>query len=582
MKNLPRSITDFSVSSVEFTVCRIESSDTVWFNQQACESVIADAPLSATDFQHRFAYGVTQCLSFRKLVFSPDDTLIAKAERYGGFGVAQNGGGARCGNFNGAQVKGLGPNLLAGKSSEIFHSYGGLLLPAALMELINSECFNNILPVGCIRSLGLIKVGAPIDLLNDFESGLDDSLSEEDRQRLVAAQSALLVREIAIRPGHFLRNHYFRTDSTFFDEHPSDIVRLRFLHKQLASNYASTEDFLTDVSKFARACGQQFGFSRIFRIYHGGLSPSNIALDGRWLDVAGISFLPSGYNVSFGTEHASFYEEPIAIADYLQVFLETYAKYNNLSLPIEALIGYYWQIFEQSVDYYFPMIFGLPKGHCTSGQQVKNALLKTIMTARTVTRGMDNVGLATDDDPVNQLVIDLFSGLQNSNTNGKLDPDLMEDFRQLVQEAYGKQNQPPSYYAFIKNAAVTACKIHYYRSFFSGLDFITRMDRLIETIDNTDLSQQTINALIDASVWIFTPQSSNILFLSDTAYICYEAENNYYVFHSGVEKMHQQFMSESALIDFLREHEVKLEQAYFSFNEPLISILNNVKNIMTA
>src|SRR5690606_31109938 len=109
------------------------------------------------------------------------------AERYGGFGLGTNGGGARVANINDAQIKGIGANALAGQGAPKSHSYGGLDIQSAVKEIIYSRLLNKISPIGAQAIQGLI--------LLDEVSALHNGKK---------APSVLMVREPVARPGHFL------------------------------------------------------------------------------------------------------------------------------------------------------------------------------------------------------------------------------------------------------------------------------------------------------------------------------------------------------------------------------------------
>ncbi|WP_338483271.1 hypothetical protein VRB67_13985 [Pseudomonas trivialis] len=131
------------------------------------------------------------------------DSIIGKkiffAERYGGDGILNNGGGGRCG-FDGIfHLKGLGTNQLVGaRPRDAYgnsHGNGFLSLDVAIYESIWGEIINVALPYGATRA------AAVIDLDEDFEEP-DQTLPR-----------GLLVRMPAVRPAHFIRAVYFKEKS---------------------------------------------------------------------------------------------------------------------------------------------------------------------------------------------------------------------------------------------------------------------------------------------------------------------------------------------------------------------------------
>ena len=67
----------------------------------------------------------------------------------------------------------------------------------------------------------------------------------------------------------------------------------------------SPQEFIKILLTFLARSANQFSFSAAMRISHNTLSPSNLALDGRWLDLPVASF----YEVEKLLYLATFYQE---------------------------------------------------------------------------------------------------------------------------------------------------------------------------------------------------------------------------------------------------------------------------------
>ena len=104
--------------------------------------------------QFSFADPDTDCLN--KLSFNQNETLQLLAERYGGKGIGNNGGGARCGTYGSYQLKGIGANMLVGDHDDLVHSYGGLDARSAICEVVFTNVLSKVLPLGVVDIHGII------------------------------------------------------------------------------------------------------------------------------------------------------------------------------------------------------------------------------------------------------------------------------------------------------------------------------------------------------------------------------------------------------------------------------------------
>lgn len=205
------------------------------------------------------------------------------AEGYGGAGISYNGGGGRCGYDGKFQVKGIGRNCLVGNHLDTAHSDGKLSLQSAVGEVIWSEIFNQVFPIGAVRCVGIILV--------DIEDCLSSS-------------RALLVRESVVRPAHFERAVYYRPELQEW----SDTERVRraiarleeFLPMPNAVRCGTgANKAMLGIKELASRYGCQLATSRFKRIFHIP-TPSNVAIDGRFLDFGRVTVLrPIGAEVGY-------------------------------------------------------------------------------------------------------------------------------------------------------------------------------------------------------------------------------------------------------------------------------------------
>ncbi|MFC5359251.1 hypothetical protein [Azospirillum himalayense] len=226
------------------------------------------------------------------------------AERYGGKGIAENGGGARCGYDGAVQIKGIGPNPLVGEGVGAAHSDGAMSVRDGLYEALWSEIMETVLPFGCVGIIGVLGTG--LDCV--------DHISGERRRR------GLLIRQPCIRPAHFQRALTFRPCGSFADMTGTDAIRVRTAISKLATRLPRPEG-VTDAAwrdlSFSGAC--RVGLEELARrlaiqmavcqsrFLKSGTSPSNVSMDGRLLDFTSLTSVhPS--DVRAGDGSASKYD----------------------------------------------------------------------------------------------------------------------------------------------------------------------------------------------------------------------------------------------------------------------------------
>ncbi len=141
-----------SFNQLPVDVNKVSSTHLLWRDQYAsCNGSISDSK-----FVDNYSWAVKNNFFTDKSRSHSDITQTMFAERYGGFGIGTNGGGARVVNINNAQIKGVGSNALAGDGALRSHSYGGLDIQGAVKEVIYSRLLNKISPIGVQNISGLI------------------------------------------------------------------------------------------------------------------------------------------------------------------------------------------------------------------------------------------------------------------------------------------------------------------------------------------------------------------------------------------------------------------------------------------
>lgn len=216
------------------------------------------------------------------------------SERYGGQGLLTNGGGARCGNDGRFQVKGIGPTPLVGRHTDFWYRHGGATLVEGIREVIWSRVLNQLLPYGACQISGLVDCNT-------------ESWRKVGGEKTLSPR-CLIVREVAWRPAHFERSLYFVPTEEYAAHLPHDTERCRSATRHLADALplplgADRDDLrarghllLAGMTELADRFARQLSSAREHRIMHGGLSSSNIALDGRFIDFGSVSHLPGFAN----------------------------------------------------------------------------------------------------------------------------------------------------------------------------------------------------------------------------------------------------------------------------------------------
>ncbi len=268
-----KQLVDLPEVFVSFETERIEGCRVVYLNE-----TLANGQDGATLLDH-YSYLVNTSNV-------PNDQAQVKtfmAERYGGDGIARNGGGGRCG-FDGVwQLKGLGPNQLVDHTVDLSHRDGYQCLHTALYESIWAEIIHEALPHGAVRTVAVLDTGLAYEKYGQPKI------------------RGLIVREPVVRPAHFIRAIYFK--QKHIDTLGEDAQRVKaaigklvdFLPfpEKTAGASSQQERLESGLLELAARYAEQFAASRAKHISHNNVSESNIALNGAWLDVSGARLFTS-------------------------------------------------------------------------------------------------------------------------------------------------------------------------------------------------------------------------------------------------------------------------------------------------
>lgn len=250
-----------------FNGTKVKNASTIWLSEYWAK----DGEIEKVNFANQFGYCFAQSESHHKLKFDEQDTITLSAELYGGFGRGGNGGGVRCGNCMGVQIKGIGANLLVGAESDLLRTNGIYSIHESIREIIFSELGNQLLPHGVVVPLGLIYLGKS---------------SNPKLERNLELPLTLLVRQKSIRPAHFLPVDNFRPLLRNNFRYKNEGNRLEKCIHDLLEQFENIDE----LSEYVTRTLEQFAYASVVGFAHGAVSPSNISIDGRWLDLTNANF----------------------------------------------------------------------------------------------------------------------------------------------------------------------------------------------------------------------------------------------------------------------------------------------------
>lgn len=492
---------------------KISNTHLLWRNRSPnCE-------LSDDEFVDNYSWVVKNSSFAETFKSNSNVSKTMFAERYGGFGIGTNGGGARVVNINNAQIKGVGANALAGDGALRSHSYGGLDIQGAIKEIIYSQLLNKISPIGVQTINGLIFLNHKSALHNDG-----------------AAPSVLMVRELIARPSHFLPCLNFRLKPEHRTLMRSDYSRVMGIYKSIGKQ-ALLSDFYALIQHFLDRCADQLSFFRMARLSHNALTPSNISMDGRVLDTALCSFIVSGSNYGQVT---SYFEEPSAPALIAKDWFYLISKFLFEKPVAEHFLMLYEEKFYQYAHINIGFIFGLDREMSTKfsstmeWKRVSSRLLSLLsMGSSTKTSTLPTVDSV---DFVNDiLTASLYSIMNNQEISkaSKFLTEFTQDLNSLLimmSESLGWHGQSEK--SFYKAFTIQTIK----RAILSSYFFITYIGRTVDdncaagAIENT---AQIINENDDISSWIYENLLSerSTLYSGNGVSIEYSSEADEYLYH---------------------------------------------------
>ena len=287
------------------------------------------------------------------------DTSVSyelRAERYGGVGLVGNSGGVRCGYDGHLQIKGIGSSCLAGRDAPFFHSYGGASFEEGLKDLLWGEVLNIALPHGAARVRGLALSGSNVPVHYPRPG------------RSSVTPRALILRDPIARPAHFLRTMYAKPSEELLkssSDRERTLASIKALPTVLQYTYGAGTGLLEGLVKMSERFAEQIAAARAKRLMHGALSPSNISIDGRWIDFGMTSSLSDYGRIIVARGLFDFLDEEHmlrnAIVD-LCFYIQKYSDHPEAGLCDPGrLLAAFSSYFEQRRRIEFAKLTGVPE-----------------------------------------------------------------------------------------------------------------------------------------------------------------------------------------------------------------------------
>lgn len=260
---------------VKIPMSRLEAARVLWVNPRARSE---DPDYHALGDHARYERHLLEACAFTiadARAGTPD--TFGVADCYGGAGIGTNGGSGRAAYINGYHVKGIGRTPLVGLDTDISHASGGAYLEECVRESIFAEIVQLEFPHGSVPTLAIIDTG---------REAIWETAQGPKRERM-----CLLVRPMFLRPAHIERAVRYRSGNEFGGAADAARVRATALAIERQVGGAASMDELLNTCLVRWA--QQIAYSYVSRLSHGGVTSSNVAIDGRLVDFGAMTSVPT-------------------------------------------------------------------------------------------------------------------------------------------------------------------------------------------------------------------------------------------------------------------------------------------------
>jgi hypothetical protein len=559
-----------AVEKVPFAASKVSSSQCVWKNKFFKDIDVEAAAYIVKDSNEFFS----------EIECDQSSSTYLSAERYGGYGVGTNGGGGRCGNVNGVQMKGVGVTPCVGVGEDLYCSSGMYPLYEAITEAVNYEIYSAVLPVGLVDIYGINYIGRS----THFVTAEENSIKQSGETKL-----AILVREECVRLGHFLAARNFKPLARYESDIFNDTSRTRKTSKLLRNLLGGDEQFVRLLIEFFEKSAKQFAFASIHRISHGALTASNLSLDGRWLDLTNLTFVPCGLDYRAGSANPSFLQEYKALIDIAVEFLDTYCKFNNVDINIKPLALFYIEEFKKNQSLYIAELFGLDLSIDDSNFDIyypsllciSECYLNIVRKNQDYISGVPKMLDLVEGDELNFIISHYRSLLNEPSSTESSKISFCYILSKSIANFEIGECCLKSYCTFLSIKALK--KFVYLPFFYIGRVYLS--SRAVVN-DHNDFNIHIIEKYIDTygefSQWVFgksDSKTSTFIFKTLKLRIVYDYQENLYLYHKD------DFVSKYSSLDdvvkiLIAEPEEIFNINFFCFKAHILNLMNKLKLIL--
>lgn len=459
------------IVQIPFKASVIENVKCLWFRSGRYES--DKSQIYTASFFESLAAVVVPSPFFEDIKLT-EETIVFEAEQYGGEGVGLNGGGVRCGNITdeNLQIKGIGVSPVVGQHDNLYNSYGAYPLYEAITEATNHQIYDTILPVETVSYLAILGIG---------KSKYFVTAEEKSELQVGDTKLALGIREQVARLGHFIQSQDYKPHRDFVNVIVADCERVKISNKRL---FKTLDGDISEVARiYLKNTANQFSFCYVNRIAHGALTPSNISIDGRLLDLTNTTFIPPGYTHITASGNLISKNEIEKSLEIFCLFAENFAMQVGATFNLSAFREFYYKQVNIYKPLHFLRVLGLDE-KCfkhLSLQDINLILNKyndLIENQKIPLRGVPRYQKTEGEIP--DFILGLFSSLRTENNSN---PELCATFKKIISGAYrSRTNRHESIKSFYTKIIIRCLRKLYFTPYF----YVGRIYKYARELVNND------------------------------------------------------------------------------------------------
>lgn len=313
---------------VPFVAHRLPAARVLWINERwwAGRGVDVGQPQARLRLENWLLGNYAYCVKTPDLAgHLGDDTAVFFADRYGATGGAHHGGSGRCGIRGMLNAKGVGPTPLVGAQHNVdwIHSHGCAWVEEAVREAIASEVAHAEFPHGAVPTVAII------------DCGLDPSLAYNQHR-------ALILRPNFVRLAHLERSGFFGDAGHPDADQYKDALRTRDALEAVWGPSSRRQELGVRSASLAEAIARladQLAFGYAHRLFIGGISSSNLTIDGQIVDFGLFTSVSCWRRTHGQLALPAFGEEWSSVMELVRSVGFFQNKYLGLAADLNAIAG---------------------------------------------------------------------------------------------------------------------------------------------------------------------------------------------------------------------------------------------------